>query len=79
MYCNDSCAYFYRHRFEPKANALHGLRAGPGVAWELWTQVFKSKNVTDIVRLNSPEYDEREFVNAGFKFHDLFFTGLLLL
>ena len=41
--------------------------------------MFKSKNVTDIVRLNSPEYDEDEFISAGFKFHDLFFTGLVLI
>ena len=42
-------------------------------------QVFKSKNVSDIVRLNSPEYDEEEFVSAGFQFHDLCFAGLLSL
>ena len=38
-----------------------------------YIEVFKSKNVTDIVRLNSPEYDAEEFRLTGFKHHDLYF------
>ena len=38
-----------------------------------YIEVFKSKHVTDIVRLNSPEYDAEEFRLTGFKHHDLYF------
>ena len=39
-----------------------------------YVEVFRAKNVTDIVRLNNPEYNEAEFRRAGFQHHDLFFT-----
>jgi hypothetical protein len=39
-----------------------------------YVEVFRAKNVTDIVRLNNPEYNAAEFRRAGFQHHDLFFT-----
>eukprot|EP00277_Geminigera_cryophila_P000306 CAMPEP_0179427936 /NCGR_PEP_ID=MMETSP0799-20121207/13741_1 /TAXON_ID=46947 /ORGANISM="Geminigera cryophila, Strain CCMP2564" /LENGTH=684 /DNA_ID=CAMNT_0021203195 /DNA_START=314 /DNA_END=2365 /DNA_ORIENTATION=+ len=41
---------------------------------EDYFEVFRSKNVTDIVRLNSAEYDAELFRDAGFVHHDLYFT-----
>lgn len=38
------------------------------------TQVFKSKAVTAVVRLNSPEYNASDFEEAGFEHYDLLFT-----
>ena len=39
-----------------------------------YVEVFRAKNVTCVVRLNNPEYDKRDFEDAGFTHHDLFFT-----
>lgn len=40
---------------------------------EDYVDVFHSKRVTDIVRLNSIEYDADVFRQSGFNHHDLFF------
>ena len=40
---------------------------------EDYVEVFQSKRVTDIVRLNSIEYNADVFRQNGFKHHDLFF------
>jgi len=45
----------------------------PHLAPEDYFDYFKQHNVTDIVRLNNKQYDSQRFVDAGFKFHDLFF------
>ncbi|EKX43467.1 hypothetical protein GUITHDRAFT_52246, partial [Guillardia theta CCMP2712] len=36
--------------------------------------VFRSKNIKTVVRLNNKEYDRNVFVQSGFQHHDLFFT-----
>ena len=39
-----------------------------------YVEVFKAKNVSAVVRLNNPEYEAADFIDAGFEHHDLFFT-----
>ena len=38
-----------------------------------YVETFRELGVTDVVRLNSAEYDAQEFEGAGIRLHDLFF------
>jgi cell division cycle 14 len=38
-----------------------------------YIETFEQLGVTDVVRLNSAEYDKRDFEEAGIRHHDLFF------
>lgn len=45
----------------------------PFLAPEHYHDLFGARGVTDIVRLNTKEYEASRFTSAGFKHHDLFF------
>lgn len=38
-----------------------------------YTEIFPRFGISDVVRLNIPNYDSAEFVSAGIRHHDLFF------
>ena len=40
---------------------------------DFYFDIFKSGNVTDVIRLNSARYDSRCLTNIGIKHHDLYF------
>ncbi|EKX46344.1 hypothetical protein GUITHDRAFT_157774 [Guillardia theta CCMP2712] len=53
-----------------------GRRGGQGSSCFVpadYFEVFKSQDVSTVIRLNSPEYDREDFVKGGFSHHELQF------
>jgi cell division cycle 14 len=60
--------------FMGPVDKVPGEQKSYGHSGASYVNIFKHLNVTKVVRLNDPKYDERAFITSGIQHQDLFFV-----